>query len=75
MNVSGVPVVPLFGPETVTVNWSGEIATVVDADAVAAFPSVAVTLIVYEPLTEYVVLKVAPDPLDGDPPVAVHVNV
>lgn len=75
MKVTAVPVVPVAGPETETVKASGEMATVAEADAVAEFASLAVTEIVYEPLTLYVVLKDAPLPEAGDPPVAVQANV
>jgi hypothetical protein len=37
--------------------------------------SVAVTLIVLLPFVEYVVEKLVPVPLAGEPPVAVHANV
>jgi hypothetical protein len=42
---------------------------------VAAFASVTVTVTVLDPAVEYVVVKLAPVPLDGLPPVAVHANV
>jgi hypothetical protein len=53
----------------------GAIVTVADADAVFALPSVAVTDIVKVPLAEYVVEKLEPEPLAGDPLVAVHAKV
>ena len=67
--------VPLAGQVTVTVTGSGLIVTVADAVAVAAFASVAVTEIVLLPFVEYVVEKLAPVPLAGEPPVAVQANV
>jgi len=72
---TAVPTVPLVGQLTVTVRASGLIVTVADFEFVAALASVAVTDIVLLPLVEYVVLKLAPVPLAGEPPVAVHANV
>jgi hypothetical protein len=48
---------------------------VADAVAVAVLASVKVTEIVFVPFTLYVVEKLAPEPLAGDPPVAVQENV
>ena len=46
VNVTAVPVVPVVGPLIVTDSANGLIVTVADADAVAAFASLAVTVIV-----------------------------
>ena len=46
-----------------------------DFEFVAALASVPVTEIVLVPFVEYVVLKLVPVPLAGEPPVAVHANV
>jgi len=51
------------------------IVMVVDAVAVLALVSVTVTDTVNVPWLAYFVVKVAPDPLAGVPPVAVHANV
>jgi hypothetical protein len=75
VKVTAVPTVPVVGPLTVVARASGLIAIVADAVAVLEFASVAVTVTVYDPLTLYVVVKLAPVPLDGLPPVAVHENV
>jgi hypothetical protein len=48
---------------------------VADAVAVAAFAEVTMTETVFVPLTGYVVVKLAPVPLAGDPPVAVQEKV
>jgi hypothetical protein len=48
---------------------------VADAVAVAAFESVTVTLTVLDPFVLYVVVKLAPVPEAGFPPVAVQLNV
>jgi hypothetical protein len=48
---------------------------VAEAVAVTAFASVIVRDTVFVPLTEYVVEKLAPVPLDGIPPVAVQLYV
>ena len=52
MNVTAVPVVPVAGPLTVTARASGLIVTVADLELVAAFASVAVTLMVLLPFVE-----------------------
>jgi len=75
VKVTAVPTFPVVGPPIVTASASGEIATVADAWALFVLLSVAETVIVKVPLTEYVVENVAPVPLDGDPPVAVQANV
>jgi hypothetical protein len=72
--VTAVPTVPVVGPEIVTAGAVPDIEIVVDAVAVTALASVIVTDTVLVPLTEYVVVKLAPVPLAGDPPVAVHAN-
>jgi hypothetical protein len=59
----------------VTASGRAAIVTVADAVAVTAFASVIVTETVLLPFTEYVVEKLAPVPLAGLPPVAVHANV
>lgn len=74
MHETAVPTVPEAGQLIVTASGSGLIVTVAEAGAVAAFESVAVTLIVLLPFVEYVVLNEALVPLAGDPPVAVHAN-
>jgi hypothetical protein len=44
-------------------------------DALALFASVALAVTVYVPFTLYVTVKLAPVPVAGVPPGAVHVNV
>lgn len=76
LQLTAVPTVPVAGH--VMVVTSGEpppIVMVADADAVFALESVPVTLTVYVPLTAYVVVKLDPVPLDGEPPVAVQLKV
>jgi len=58
-----------------TARANGLMVTVAEEVAVAALASVTVTDIVLLPLVEYVVLKLEPVPLAGEPPVAVHANV
>ena len=70
-----MPTVPLAGQLICAASGNGLIVTVADWEAVAAFASVAVTVIVLLPFVLYVVLKVAPVPDAGLPPVAVHENV
>jgi len=69
--------VPVVGPVMVTARVSGEIVMVAELVAVTGGValSVAVTLIVTEPFTLYMVLKVAPVPVEGVPPVAVQAKV
>jgi hypothetical protein len=59
----------------VTDSGRAAIVTVADAVAVAALPSVTITETVLLPLTEYVVEKLAVEPVAGLPPVAVQANV
>ena len=73
--MTGLPTVGLALTVKVTASASGEMDTVADADACAPLALVAVTLIVLLPFVEYVVLKLEPVPLAGDPPVAVQANV
>jgi hypothetical protein len=76
VKVTAVPTVPVVGPVTLTASAIlGPIVIVTDAEAVTALPSVAVTDTVLDPLVEYVVVKLAPVPLAGEPPVAVQANV
>ena len=77
VKVTADPTVPVVGPEIVTASVRGAIATVAEFVAVRAGDelSVAVTLIETLPLTLYIVVKLAPVPLDGVPPVAVQANV
>ena len=77
MNVRGEFTLPVVGPLIVTARVIGAIATVAEAVAVMAGVSlsVSVTLIVSEPFKLYIVAKLAPVPLAGEPPVAVHANV
>jgi hypothetical protein len=74
VKVTAVPTVPVVGPAIVTAGGVPDIEIVVDAVAVTALASVIVTDTVLLPLTEYVVVKLAPVPLAGLPPVAVHAN-
>jgi len=74
VNVTAVPTVPVVGPAIVTASGRAAIVIVAEAVAVIALPSVTVTERVLDPLTEYVVLKLAPVPLAGEPPVAVQLN-
>jgi len=77
VNVTATPVVPVVGPKMVTARVSGRIVTVAELVAVTGGValSVADTLIVTEPSTLYSVLKVAPVPVEGVPPVAVQAKV
>jgi hypothetical protein len=75
VNATAVPTVPVAGPAIVTVNGNAAIVTVADAVAVATLASVTVTEIAFDPFTLYVVEKLAPKPLAGDPPVAVQAKV
>ncbi len=70
-----MPTVPLVGQVMATARANGLMVTVAEEVAVAALASVTVTDIVLLPLVEYVVLKLEPVPLAGEPPVAVHANV
>jgi hypothetical protein len=67
--------VPAVGPAIVTDSGSAAMVIVADAVAVTALPSVTVTETVLDPLTEYVVEKLAVVPVAGEPPVAVQANV
>ena len=75
VKLTGVPVLPLLGPLMVTDSGSAAIVIVADLVALTAFALVAVTVTVYEPLTLYVVMKVAPVPEAGLPPDAAHAKV
>jgi hypothetical protein len=66
--------VPVAGPEIETVRGKGLIVTVTEAVVVLALASVTVREIVLLPFTEYVVEKLEPVPLGGEPPVAVQAN-
>jgi hypothetical protein len=59
----------------VTDSGRAAMVTVADAVAVTRLPSVIITDTVFDPLTLYVVEKLAVVPLAGVPPVAVHANV
>ena len=75
MKVTAVPTVPVAGPAMITDGGVVDIEIVAEAVADTALASVIVTETVLLPFTEYVVEKLAPVPLAGDPPVAVHANV
>ncbi len=79
MQATATPTVPLAGQliDTVGAMITGLILMLADADAVTALPSVTVTLTVKEVVvvTVYVVVRLAPVPLAGLPPVAVHAKV
>jgi hypothetical protein len=77
VNVTEVPTVPVAGPAIVTARARGETVTVAVAVAVAAGValSVATTMIEADPFALKVVVKLAPVPLDGVPPLAVHAKV
>jgi hypothetical protein len=75
VNVTAVPTVPVVGPVTVTTSGDALIRIVLDAVAVFALESVIVTDTVYVPFTAYVVVKLAPVPEAGLPPVAVQLKV
>jgi len=77
VKVTAAPTVPAVGPVIVAANVSGAIVTVAEFVAVRAGDelSVAVTLIETDPFTLYMVVKLAPAPVDGFPPVAVQANV
>ena len=75
MKATAVPTAPVAGPAIETAKADdGLIVIVAEAVAVAVFASVMVTDTVLVPFTEYVVEKLAPVPLAGVPPVAVHAN-
>jgi hypothetical protein len=74
VHVTGLPTVPVVGQDMATVR-PPVITMVAEAVAVFAFESVIVTLTVKVPKAEYVVVKLAPVPLAGVPPVAVHAKV
>jgi hypothetical protein len=59
----------------VTDSGRAAMVTVADAVAVTRLPSVIVTDTVFDPLTLYVVEKLAVVPVAGEPPVAVQANV
>jgi hypothetical protein len=59
----------------VTDSGRAAMVTVAEAVAVTRFPSVIITDTVFDPLTLYVVEKLAVVPVAGVPPVAVHANV
>src|SRR6266568_2898839 len=75
VKVTAVPTVPVVGPAIETARGSAAIVTVADLVAVTALASVIVTDTVFDPLTLYVVEKLAPVPLAGVPPVAVQAKV
>jgi hypothetical protein len=77
VNVTAVPTVPVVGPLMATASASGLIVIVAELVAVVGGTalSVAVTLIETVPFTLYVVVKLAPVPDAGLPPVAVHAKV
>jgi hypothetical protein len=66
---------PVVGPLIATANAMGLMTIVVDAVVVLVLESVPVTETVKLPLVPYVVVKLAPVPDDGVPPVAVQENV
>jgi hypothetical protein len=76
VNVAALPTVGLVG-DTVKLAVSASGLIVMEAVAVAVFalPSVTVTLTLLVPFELYVVVKLAPVPEAGLPPVAVHANV
>ena len=73
--MTAVPTVPVVGPVTATTGGVDEIAIEAVLNAFAPFPSVAVALTTKVPLTLYVTVKLAPVPVAGVPPGAVHANV
>jgi hypothetical protein len=75
LNVTAVPTVPVDGPLIVTAGCVDE--TTIDAVFVARalLTSVALAATVYVPFTLYVTVKLAPVPVVGVPPGALHVNV
>ena len=73
--VTGLATVPAVGPPMTTARLSGLIAILADAVAVFALASVITTETEYVPLVLYVVVRLAPVPDVGEPPVAVHANV
>jgi hypothetical protein len=75
--VTAVPTVPVAGPVTDAVSASGLMAMVAVPVAVwtGEAESVPVAVTVYVPLTLYVVVKLAPLPVAGLPPGALHVKV
>jgi hypothetical protein len=75
VKVTGVLTVPAAGPLTESASGNGLMVIVASLNALAPLLSVTVALTVYDPLTEYVVVKLEPLPEAGLPPTAVHVNV
>jgi hypothetical protein len=72
VNVTEVPTVPVVGPLTVTTGGVDEITIVTSLKTLTPLLSVTVPLTVYDPLTEYVVVKLEPVPEAGLPPKAVQ---
>ena len=75
VKVTGLPTVGLELTVKLAARAAALIVTVADLVFVAELPSVTVTLIVLLPFVEYVVEKLVPVPLAGEPPVAVQANV
>jgi len=75
VNVAAVPGVIDVGNVKSVVRASGLIVTVAELVAVAPVASVAVTDIESVPFVLYIVVKLAPVPDDGVPPVAVQAKV
>jgi hypothetical protein len=75
VKVTAVPTVPVVGPLIDTASVNGLMVMVAEAVADTALASVIVTETVLLPLTAYCVVKLAPVPEAGLPPVAVHANV
>lgn len=75
VKVTAVPVVPVVGPLIETPRANGLTTIEQEADAVFAFASVTVSVTVNVPFELKVVVKLAPVPDAGEPPVAVQANV
>jgi hypothetical protein len=75
VQVTGLPTVPVAGQLIVTDRAPGLIAMVADIVAVFALESVIVTETVNVPGDAYIVVRLAPVPVAGDPPVAAHAKV
>ena len=74
VNLTGVPTEPVVGPVIETAK-AVEIRICLELVVVWVFASVIVTETVNVPVFAYIVVKLAPVPEAGLPPVAVHANV
>jgi hypothetical protein len=75
VRVSPDPTVPVVRPEIATARVNGLITIVAEPLAVLPFASVTVADTMNVPFALYIVVRLEPVPVTGDPPVAVHENV